>query len=123
MAIPGNSLRAWTPPGKRNRIIMIQSEVATGETDAHGGEVKAWTDFTPGGVWAYVRPLRSRELIAAQAAQSLTEVIFNISYVAGITADMRIVYNGKNYDITDPIDVDEARRELDIMAKTGLSEG
>lgn len=112
-------MATWTPPGKRNRIITIQT--STEAVDSYGGPVKTWTDFAQ--VWAFVRPLRGRDLVAAQAAQNLTEGVFNIRYIAGLTAAMRIVYAGKNYDVTALIDIEDAHREIDIMFKTGLSEG
>jgi SPP1 family predicted phage head-tail adaptor len=67
--------------------------------------------------------VRSRDLIAAAAVQNLTEGVFNIRYVAGLTGAMRIVYAGKNYDITAVIDIEDAHREIDIMVKTGVSDG
>jgi SPP1 family predicted phage head-tail adaptor len=108
-----------TPSGRRNRIIVIQSR--TESTDGYGGTVHTWGDFAT--VWAAFRPLRGRDLVAAQAAQNLTEGVFNIRYIAGLTGAMRIVYGGKNYDITAVIDIEDAHKEIDIMVKTGLSEG
>jgi len=105
--------------GQRNKIITIQSK--TMSTEDYGGQAPAWADFVK--AWAAIWPLKGRELFAAQAAQSETTVRFNIRWIAGITESMRIVYNGKNYDITALIDIGERHVEYDIMAKTGLSEG
>ena len=112
-------MATWIPPGKRNKVVVIQNK--TGTIDDYGGTVYTWTTFAT--VWAFVRPLRGRDLVAAQAAQNVTEVVFNIRYVAGLLSSMRIVYDGKNYDITALINIEEANREIDIMVKTGLSEG
>ncbi len=112
-------MAVWTPPGKRNRVIVIQT--STESTDSYGGTVHTWSTFAT--VWALARPLRGRDLVAAQAAQNLTELVFNIRYLAAVLPVMRIVYGGKNYDITAVINIEEANREIDIMAKTGLSEG
>jgi len=105
--------------GQRNKIITIQTK--TMSTDDYGGQVETWADFTK--VWAAVWPLKGRELFAAQAAKSETTVRFNIRWIAGLSESMRIVYNGKNYDITGLINIGERNVEYDIMAKTGLSEG
>lgn len=105
--------------GKRNHIVTIQAKTpATGE---YGGTTYTWATFAT--VWAAIMPLRGRDLVAAQAAQNETTVRFNIRWISGLTESMRIVYNGKNYDITALIDIDEKHVEYDIMAKTGLSEG
>ena len=108
-------------PGKRNHIIIIQAKTPATATDAYGGTTYTWATFAT--VWAAIMPLRGRDLVAAQAAQNETTVRFNIRWITGLTESMRIIYNGKNYDITALIDIDEKHVEYDIMAKTGLSEG
>jgi len=107
--------------GQRNKIITIQVKTATGGKDSYGDDIFIWADFAK--VWAAVWPLKGRELFAAQAAKSETTVRFNTRWIAGLSESMRIVYNGKNYDITGLIDIGERHVEYDIMAKTGLSEG
>ena len=106
-------------PGKLDKIITFQSKSAS--TGDYGGQAFTWADFAT--VWAHVQPLKGRELIAAKAAQSETDVRVYIRYLAGLNTSMRIVYNGKNYDITGIVDIDEKNVEMEISAKTGLSEG
>ena len=103
-------------PGKLNKIITIQS--STEALDAYGGTLKTWATFAR--AWAAVIPLRSRDLLAAQAALNETVVRFNIRYVAGVTAGMRILYDSKYYDITAVINVDSGNKMLDIMTKVGV---
>ena len=105
--------------GKLREQIVIQSKAET--TDEWGGTIFAWTTFAT--VRANARPLRGRELVAAQAAQSETEMMFYVRYLAGLDSSMRIVYNSTNYDITSIININERNRELEISTKTGLSEG
>lgn len=102
----------------RHRIIIQQKAPAL---DEYGGTVYEWSDYAT--VWAKKRPLRGRELMAAQAAQSETTVMFYTRYLSGINSTMRIVHDGEYYDIASVIDVDERHRELEISAKTGMSEG
>lgn len=106
-------------PGKYNHIIFLQSKTVT--TDTYGGPVESWADVAT--VWARVQPIKGREMIAAQAAQSETAVRFYTRWFDGVTTAMRIVYAGKNYDITGIVDIDERHVELEISAKTGTSEG
>jgi SPP1 family predicted phage head-tail adaptor len=105
--------------GLLNKIITIQSKTQT--TDEYGGPVTTWATYKQ--VWAAIWPLRGRELIAAQAAQSETAVRFRIRYLAGLTSAMRISCDGKIYDITGIVDFEEKHVEMDIMTKTGVSEG
>ena len=105
--------------GKYKQVVTLQNK--TESTDSYGGTVYTWSDFAT--VRAKVRPLRGREMVAAQAAQSETTVMFYIRYIPGADSSMRIVYAGKNYDITGTVDIDERHREIEISTKTGLSEG
>jgi SPP1 family predicted phage head-tail adaptor len=73
-------------------------------------------------LWASVQPLKGRELIAAQATHSEVTTSFYTRYVAGIVPSMRIVYGGNVFDIFSVIDINEAHRELQIMAKQMPSE-
>lgn len=106
-------------PGKYNKVITLQSKTST--TDAYGGPVDSWADVAT--VWARVQPIKGREMIAAQAAQSETAVRFYTRYQDNLTTAMRIIYAGKNYDITGIVDIDERHVEFEISAKTGTSEG
>lgn len=105
--------------GGLNKIIAIQQR--TEATDSDGGTYFTWSAFAT--VWAKKRPLRGRELVAAHAAQSLTEVMFYIRYLSGMTSSMRIVHGGEYYDITAIVNIDEGNRELEISTKTGMSTG
>jgi len=98
---------------KLNKIIVIESS-AMG-TDAYGGETLVWSEFTT--VWAAVYPIKGRELIAAQAAQSQLTTTFEIRYWKGVVADMRILYDGNYYEIESVIDPQEKHLKMLIMAK------
>lgn len=106
--------------GAYNKIVALQH--ITGFTkDDHGGQVPTWATYAT--VWARVAPLKGRELIAAQAAQSETTTRFEMHYRADVDQKDRILYGGKYYNIMAVIDPEEAHRELQIMAGTGLNEG
>lgn len=107
--------------GKLNKVIKIQN--ITGYTeDTFGGDVPTWTDFVAS-TRAEVAPLRGKELIAAQAAQSSIDTRFRTRYHSGVKSGMRIVYAGAYYDISSVIDPDEKHKELQILASTGVNEG
>jgi len=106
--------------GELRQIISIQSKTLA--TDDYGGPVETWADFAAG-VRAKAQPLSGRELIAAQAAQSETEMKFITRYISGVTQSMRIVMGSNHYNITAVIDVDSMGREMHLMATTGLNEG
>lgn len=105
--------------GKYNRIIALQRKTQT--PDAYGGQTDAWATYAS--VWAAVKPLKGRELIAAQAAQSAMANRFEMRYRSDVLPSDRIQFGGKNYDIEAVLDVEDAHKELIIMATTGLAEG
>jgi len=106
-------------PGKYNKIISLQSK--TFVTDDRGGQTPTWTETAK--VWADVIPLRGRELVAAQTAKGLTVVLFYIRYRSSLLSSERVVYGGKNYDITAVVDVAGKGVELELTATVGLNEG
>lgn len=89
-----------------------------------GEEVENWEtiwDKVP----AEVKPLSSRDLIAAQAAQSEATGRMVIRYRAGVLPTMRILYRGEIYDIKGPplADPDSGLDYLTILVAKGINDG
>lgn len=70
-----------------------------------------------GTCWASVHPLRGREIIAADAVASITDVRVRMRYRPGITSAMQVLHGSDTYEITSVIDVKSARRELELLCK------
>lgn len=104
---------------KFNRIVSIQRKTTT--TDSYGGQVATWTTYAT--VWASVMPLKGRELIAAQAAQSEVTTRIGMYYRADVRPADRILHGSNIYNIMSVIDPEDGHRELQIMTTTGLNEG
>lgn len=105
-------------PGQLNKIVEIQKPTA-GSVDDYGGPTATWS--THAKVWGRVSPLRGRELINASALKAEGTVLFITRYVAGVTAAMRILFDGLYYDIAaPPVDVDMRHKELQILTKVGM---
>lgn len=67
-------------------------------------------------VWARVRPLRGRDLLAAAAAQSTAEMEITIRYQPGVNGHWRWRWNGIDYSaVGEPVDVDGGHHTLEIM--------
>lgn len=104
------------PAGQRNQLITIQSPPSS--RDSLGQVTGSWTDVMQ--VWARVRPARSREFFAAGSMQAVADVVFGINWAAGITADMRVVWNSEPYAIVGPpADVEGGRHTLELMCISG----
>jgi len=96
----------------RHRVIIQQNQPTI---NAFGEETEQWADIAT--VWAAVEPIKGREFFAAQKENAETTVRITIRYRTSITADMRILYGNKNYEINAIIDVEERHVELQLMCQ------
>ena len=74
-----------------------------------GALLTAWV--TEAIVWAAVEPLSAREFIAAHAVQSDVSVRITVRYRPDITAAMRLLHDGKVYNITGVLADKDSGRE------------
>ena len=80
---------------RMDRQITIQQY--TESTNDYGETVKSWSDVAT--VWAEVKQQSARETwMAGKVAE--TDMMFRVRYRSGIDSTMRVVYDGKNYEIT-----------------------
>jgi len=70
-----------------------------------------------GTVWASVQPLKGREYLAAMAAQSEVTTRITMRYRPGVTPDLKVTHEGKQYEIESVIDTNSQGVELVLMAK------
>lgn len=68
--------------------------------------------------WAAVEPLVGREYLAAQSLVSEVTAKIRMRWRPWITADDRVIHDGKAYSIQSLIDIRSSRRELVLMCKT-----
>lgn len=99
--------------------VTIQSR-GTGQDD-YGGQVTTWTDLAT--VDAEVKPLSGKELVAAQAVQSVVTHQVCMRYRADVTAQTRLLYRGRILNILAAPSVDERDRELQLICSEGLTNG
>lgn len=100
---------------KLNHRITIQQK---GRTEDDAGypipNPQEWEDVMT--IWAGRRPLRGREYFAASAVQKENTVLFTIRYRKGISPYMRIVCDGRIYDIYAVLDdVNDDRTESHLL--------
>lgn len=81
------------------------------------GQVRGqeWQDVTS--AWAMIKTVKGREYFQAAISQSEKTSRFVIRYQEGIETDMRILYDGRIFDITEPpINDDEMNKTITIIA-------
>ncbi|KPB64253.1 Head-tail adaptor [Pseudomonas amygdali pv. myricae] len=109
--------------GKLRHRIAFQS-LGSGQNPETGEETTGWItiwDKVP----ASVEPLSSRDLIAAQAAQSDASARIVVRYRAGLLPTMRILFRGEVYAIKGPPmpDPDSGLEYLTILVSKGVLNG
>jgi len=108
----GRFLPLINPGDMRERISLMAPAIAE---DALGQKTETYAAAAV--IWAQVQPLRGREYQAAAAAQNEPGVRFRIHWRADVLTTWRVRWRGKDYRIvSDPIDVNGARRVLELMA-------
>lgn len=99
---------------------MIQQ--LTRSLDAGGNTVEAWTDFAS--VYAEVAPLSAREFVAGQAVQSGVDTRITIRYLAGVRPTMRILHDGRLFNIQGVLsDTASGREYLTLPCSEGVNDG
>lgn len=96
----------------RHRVTIRQKQITH---DSNGYPQETWENAAT--VWAAVEPLSGREYFQAAAVQAEQPVRFTIRYRSDITAEMRLRYEGKDYDIKAVIDLKGQHRWLQIMGE------
>ena len=71
------------------------------------------TDFSVAGL---VVPMSGREYEESQKIRAETTYKISTRYFPGITADMRILHDGREFEIMSILDLDGRREELQIIA-------
>jgi len=102
----------------RHRITIQQRSTSE---DAVGQLLLTWTDVAT--TWAKVEQLAGRELMTASAERAENTARITIRYRSDLVEKMRILYGAIIYDITSVSDIEGRRRELEVMCKTGVSNG
>jgi SPP1 family predicted phage head-tail adaptor len=101
--------------GRLRHRLLIQELV---RDPAVGGVDTYQTHVT---VWGEMRPTSGRELVAAQAENAEISALFTIRYLRGIRPTMRILFEGRTFQIVaPPIDFEEQHRELQLAVKEVL---
>jgi SPP1 family predicted phage head-tail adaptor len=83
--------------------------------DTYGGTTEDWTTVyeTRAGIF----PLSGSEFFKADEINASMTHKIHLRYLAGVTPDMRILYNNRVFHITSVVDFQERHIELQLYAK------
>lgn len=106
--------------GEFRERVTIQSKVVA--KNSIGEEIITWSDIAY--VWAKVMPLRGNSFYAANQQQHVIDARFLIRNRSGLSENMRIVWKGDNYDITNIIKgTEKYSGTIEIAAVHGARDG
>ena len=95
-----------------NKDFTIES--FTSLPDGQGGEKITWSTFAT--IKGFVERLSGKEQKKDEHLQNKYPTEFSFEYVAGINNKMRIIYNGKQFNIRQDIPILEADVFINIIA-------
>ena len=104
--------------GLMDELVTVQQFSTT--TDSNTGEkVRSWSTYTT--AWARVQESESgNESVDADRIEAKQTVVFTLRYDAGINAKMRIVWEGRDYNI---INIADLSRRMYLVIQTELVHG
>ena len=98
-----------------DREITIEQEALV--TDSVGGKTSTWSQYsTP---WAKILPISGSERYWAMKLEANITHSILIRYDSGITPKMRIIYNGREFQIRAVINVEEKDVYLRLHCEEG----
>ena len=107
-------------PSLRHRITLQSQQTVT---DGNGDTSVEWADFAADVPAAWLGG-PGREYLAAESIRAEVAGRFTTRYLPGVTAEMRILWDGAIYNIKAPPMLDPtARRQMIIMVGAGINDG
>mgnify|MGYP003645632261 CR=1 FL=1 len=94
-------------------------ESVTRVPDDQGGYTTTWATFAA--VTGFIKPTSGKEMILDDHINTENLKKFSFEYVAGITADMRILFNSKYYNIHSVASIQESTVWVDVIASESVA--
>lgn len=94
--------------GKLRTKITIQSKTET--ANSYGEKIAGWSTFHQ--PWANIVSTPANESVKSDRATGTGSHAITIEYLSGLTADHRILYGSRVFQIHGVVNVDERNREM-----------
>ncbi len=101
--------------GNLRKRVTFQSETPT--TDSAGGYALVWTDVA--NAWAEIKPASGNQYFVDGHLESHITHHITLRYQSGITAEMRMIYNNRLFNIRAVLNTDESNRWLELLVEEG----
>ena len=103
--------------GKLRSQVTLQTNTQT--RDAGGGYADSWAGTAT--LWARIEPLSGRERLAAQQIEDTVTHRVTIRYRSGVSAQQRIAFGVRVFNIRAVLDVDERNEWLELLCEEGVA--
>lgn len=97
--------------GTLKHQVVFQKKTVSGKGIDRAG---TWAVFCS--AWASIRPVSASEIIKSGRKEMNISHRIKIRFRSGISSDMKIVYGSREFDIHSVININEANREIEILA-------
>ena len=101
--------------GNFRHSIVIETEIRT--PDSQGGSTVVWNTFAT--VFAEIIPLTSNQVFFAQKLKLEVTHKLTMRFITGLTAEMRISFDGRIFHIRKIRDLEERKRFHEVTAFEG----
>jgi SPP1 family predicted phage head-tail adaptor len=102
----------------RHQVVIEQR---SSSVDSFGEQLTTWTTFAT--IYAAILPVSGRELIAAGVVDAEVSHRIIVRYLAGVTASMRVLFEGRYFEIKAVLNEAERDRMLTLLCAEGLTDG
>jgi len=100
---------------------FVRVEQAVEAQDSHGQAIETWTLFAE--TWMSIRPLTGREFFAAAQLQGEVTARAYTRYIPGLVPKMRIVHDGKVWNIRYVFDLELRNIAMELLLTEGVNDG
>lgn len=102
----------------RHRIAFLLITPVINENGFESEEMRVYKT-----TWAAVSNLHGKEFFAAMAVQAENTVKFTLRYIAGLDQTMKILFEGKTYNINAIDNIKYKERYIEILATEVKADG
>jgi SPP1 family predicted phage head-tail adaptor len=101
------------------RITIEQKTVGR---NSIGEETEVWATFAT--VWANYRPVRVAERLMGLQLQAEFDAVFRTRFIAGVGAEMRVVWKGQRFELVGaPMRLEGREPAMDLFCSSGIRDG
>ena len=109
--------RAPNSVGRTEHLVRFEDPSAP-VPDGEGGFSETWSPLSPEYWYVRIRPATARDAEHATAGTVITHLshLVHGRYHPGVTTATRMTFEGRTYQVTSVVNLDERDREMELVA-------